>query len=414
MKKSLFALAALLLCSCGIIRETALKNDDSSLWTFGRDLSFFSKYGIETLVLSNDNSFVAVSPALQARVMTSTYGGADGPSIGWINRVQLAFKNDPANRAQVGGEDRFWVGPQGGDFSLFFKGGAARTSENWQIPSFMSAEPWALVAKTQSRAKFEKTAEFENDKGAKFKIKAEREISVLSRKHVSDILGIEIPSQVEIAAFQSFNKLTNAGDKKWTPDSGLLNISVQSCFNANRKTYAFIPYRAGEPAKLGDIVRDNFLEASASADTSERLTVDTDFIKYKVDGRRLGEIGVSPQRSEGIALSYDETNRILTVILYIKPAQLRSYLPSSWRRAADNFGGEAVSVFNNGAPAGSNAPAAAYYEISTYSPALSLEAGKSQFHLQRTFHFHGSEYDLGLISYKLAGISIGQLRGNSK
>ena len=42
MKKSLFALAALLLCSCGIIRETALKNDDSSLWTFGRDLSFFS------------------------------------------------------------------------------------------------------------------------------------------------------------------------------------------------------------------------------------------------------------------------------------------------------------------------------------------------------------------------------------
>lgn len=58
--------------------------------------------------------------------------------------------------------------------------------------------------------------------------------------------------------------------------------------------------------------------------------------------------------------------------------------------------------------------AEAYYEISTYSPALSLEAGKSQFHLQRTFHFHGSEYDLGLISYKLAGISIGQLRGNSK
>ena len=28
-----------------------------------------------------------------------------------------------------------------------------------------------------------------------------------------------------------------------------------------------------------------------------------------------------------------------------------------------------------------------------------------------TTDFHGSEYDLGLISYKLAGISIGQLRG---
>ena len=73
--------------------------------------------------------------------------------------------------------------------------------------------------------------------------------------------------------------------------------------------------------------------------------------------------------------------------------------------------GDAISVFNNGPLPGSNAPADAYYEISTYSPALSLDPGKSQFHLQRTFHFHGSEYDLGLISYKLAGISIGQLRG---
>ena len=73
---------------------------------------------------------------------------------------------------------------------------------------------------------------------------------MLNRKHVTDILGIEIPESVDIVAFQSFNKLTNAGDKKWTPDSGMLNISVQSCFNASRKTYAFItlPARA-TPAK---------------------------------------------------------------------------------------------------------------------------------------------------------------------
>ena len=105
--------------------------------------------------------------------------------------------------------------------------------------------------------------------------------------------------------------------------------------------------------------------------------------------------------------------KILTVILYIKPSDARAYLPSSWRRVSEKMDGDAISVFNNGPLPGSNAPADAYYEISTYSPALNLAKGKSQFHLQRTFHFNGSEYDLGLIAYKLAGISIGQLRGES-
>lgn len=405
------AAGAILLCSCGIIRETALKNDDVDLWSFGKDLSFFSQYGVETMILSQGESVVAVSPTLQARVLTSSYDGSKGPSLGWINRVQLAFKKTEPQKAQIGGEDRFWVGPQGGEGSIFFTGGASFMGENWKIPEFMSSEPWTLVGRNSYRAKFEKTAEFENNKGSKFKIKAEREISVLNRKHVTDILGIEIPESVDIVAFQSFNKLTNAGDKKWTPDSGMLNISVQSCFNASRKTYAFIPYRPGDAAKLGDIVRDNFFETSSAGSSDGRLVVDPSFIKYKTDGKAMGSIGVSALRSEGIALSFDEANSILTVILYIKPSDARAYLPSSWRRVSEKMDGDAISVFNNGPLPGSNAPADAYYEISTYSPALSLDPGKSQFHLQRTFHFHGSEYDLGLISYKLAGISIGQLRG---
>ena len=416
-KSSLAAFAAAcatLLCSCGIIRETALKNDDAELWSFGQDLSFFSQYGVETLILSQGDSVVAVSPALQARVMTSSYGGSKGPSLGWINRVQLAFKKLDARKVQIGGEDRFWVGPQGGDFSIFFEDGALRSEENWKIPAFMSSEPWSLVGRNSHRAKFEKTAEFENAKGTKFRIKAEREISVLNRKHVSDVLGIEIPESVDMVAFQSFNKLTNLGEKPWTPDGGMLNISVQSCFNANRKTCAFVPYRPGDPSELGDIVRDNFFQTSGAGNSDGGLTVDPSFIKYRTDGKSLGAIGISALRSEGIALGFDEANSLLTVIIYIKPADRRAYLPSSWRRASGAFDGDAISVFNNGPAAGSNAPGAAYYEISTYSPALSLDAGKSQFHLQRTFHFHGSEYDLGLISYKLAGISIGQLRGVGK
>ena len=101
------AAGAILLCSCGIIRETALKNDDVDLWSFGKDLSFFSQYGVETMILSQGDSVVAVSPALQARVLTSSYDGSKGPSLGWINRVQLAFKKTEPQKAQIGGA--FWV-----------------------------------------------------------------------------------------------------------------------------------------------------------------------------------------------------------------------------------------------------------------------------------------------------------------
>lgn len=415
MKKSTFLAfalvgAAIITTSCGIIRETVLKNNDTELWSFGQDMAFCKKYGVETLLLSQDDTIVAVSPALQGRVLTSSFAGMDGASLGWINRVELAYKKSDLQKVQLGGEDRFWVGPQGGENSIFFPVGSIVNESSWRIPAFLTSESWNLVAKNAYRAKFEKSAEFENIKGTKFKVKAEREVSVLNRKHAADILGVVIPENVKMVAFQSFNKLTNMGSSPWTAKTGLLNISTQSCFNANRKTNAFVPYRAGEPAKLGDIVRDNFYGASLDIDNKERLVVDPSFIAFRTDGKRLSYIGVSSRRSEGIALSYDDANAILTVIFYIKPTDVRAYLQSSWRKSVSEYDGDAISVFNNGPVAGSNAPADAYYEISSYSPALALESGKSQFHLQRTFHFHGSEFDLGQISTALVGLSINQLR----
>ena len=414
MKK--FRIVAALACaaglaSCGLIEEAEFRNNDAELWSFGQDLSFFSKYGVESFVLGEEDSLIVVSPLLQGRVMTSTYGGAEGPSLGWFNKELLALKNSQFDKSQVGGEDRFWVGPQGGDFSIFFQGGSSFTEENWSIPASLSLEPWTVVGRSKTQARFEKEAEFENNRGGKYKVKAEREVSVLNRKHVTDILGIEIPTGVNIVAFQSFNKLTNLGEKTWTPDNGMLNISVQSCFNANRKVFVFVPYRPGEPSELGDIVRDNYFESTGAS--GNRLAVMPDYIRFKTDGKSISGIGISPRRSEGIALSYDGANNILTVVTYIKPSGLRGYLPNAWRRNNAPMDGDAVSVYNNGPVSKINMVADSFYEISTHSPALSLEPGKSQFHLQRVFHFNGSEYDLGLIAYKLVGISIGQLRGET-
>lgn len=403
---------ASLMGACGLIKESALDTSGPDLPAFGQELSFFSKYNADIVLLGDENSLVAVSPKYQGRVMTSTFGGAEGASLGWINHRLVADEKASIQSDEVGGEDTFGIGPEGGDFSVFFPAGATYSSENWRAPESFSSEPWKLTARSKTQARFEKFADFENAKGKRFKVKAEREITVLNRPQVSEILGIEIPDAVKLVAFQSFNKLTNAGDAAWTPESGLLNMNVQSCFNANRKVRVFVPYRTGDAAKLGDIVRDNYFEAS-SGDGS--LLVDPSYVEFKVDGRNMSGIGISGRRSEGIAVSFDAYNKILTVILYIKPSGNCAYLQNAWRRSGgDRFDGDAISVYNNGPLARTSAAADRFYEITTYSPALELGSGKSQFHLQRTFHFGGSEYDLGLISYKLTGIAIGQLRGEKQ
>lgn len=415
MKKFyLLALVAVssLLGGCGLVKEASLDKAEPNLLAFGQDLKFFSLNKTDVLILGEGDSLIAVSPKYQGRILTSTFGGVEGPSLGWINHELLADNKIGLQTYQVGGEDRFWVGPQGGDYSIFFPQGTAYSTENWRAPAGLSLDPWKLVASSKTQAKFEKNADFENAKGQRFVVRAEREITVLNRSQVSEILGIEIPSTVKLVAFQSFNKLTNLGKSKWDIKSGMLNISVQSCFNANKRVRVFIPYKPGEVSQLGEIVRDSMLDASASGDG--RLLVDPSYICFNTDGKKMSGIGVSGKRSEGIVLSYDAKNNLLTVILYIKPADSnRAYLRNSWRGKGSRFDGDAISVYNNGPLAKTSVEADPFYEISTHSPALSLDAGKSQFHIQRTFHFSGSEYDLGLISYKLTGIAIGQLRGDN-
>lgn len=397
---------AMFAASCGIIRESALKNESYQLWSFGQDLSFFSKYKVDTIILGEGNSLVCVSPEWQGRVMTSTFGGVEGSSIGWINRPLIAFKKDDLQISQVGGEDRFWIGPQAGDFSIFAQTSNLYSNDVRGAPEALSVDPWTLVSKSTTRARFEKTAKFENAMGKVLSVKAEREVSLLNRTNVSEILGIEIPESVSMVAYQSFNKLTNTGDIQWSEKIGMLNISVQSCFNANRSVNVFVPYERGELAKLGNIVSDDFYDSS----TEGRLYIEESFIRFKTDGKSLSAIGVSQERSQGIVLSYDMHNNILTVVIYIRPSEKMRYLPSSWRRSIE-ANGDAISVFNNGARSQGSFGADAFYEISTHSPALNLAPGKSQFHIQRTFHFSGSEYELGIMAYKLGGITMAQLRG---
>ena len=103
--------------------------------TFADDLKFLKQH-TDVMVLSapDRKAQIALSAKLQGRVLTSTADGDSGLSFGWINRDLIASGKKDIHINAFGGEDRFWLGPEGGQYSLFFKKDAPFDLEHWFTP----------------------------------------------------------------------------------------------------------------------------------------------------------------------------------------------------------------------------------------------------------------------------------------
>src|ERR1043166_4029355 len=149
----------------------------SSAASFGEDIAFLNQH-TDVIVLSNKETQakVAVVPAWQGRVMTSSAEGDSGRSFGWINRELIASgKSQPHINAR-GGEDRFWLGPEGGQFSIFFAKGAPFDLDHWFTPAAIDTMPYQLVNQSMNMAKFTALFALTNYSGTRFELKVNREV----------------------------------------------------------------------------------------------------------------------------------------------------------------------------------------------------------------------------------------------
>ena len=102
----------------------------------------------------DDLARLIIVPAYQGRVMTSTAGGEDGKSFGWINYKFIeSGRKDPKFNV-FGGEERFWMGPEGGPYSVYFKEGANQVYENWVVPPIIDTEFFDVATTTNESVKF--------------------------------------------------------------------------------------------------------------------------------------------------------------------------------------------------------------------------------------------------------------------
>src|SRR5438132_7879964 len=120
--------------------------------TFGNDVSFLRK-NTEVIVLSDKagRAKVAVVSPWQGRVMTSTADGDSGRSFGWINRELIASHEVQEHINVFGGEDRMWIGPEGGQFSIFFEKGVKFDLEHWFTPWAIDTLRWPVVKQATDR-----------------------------------------------------------------------------------------------------------------------------------------------------------------------------------------------------------------------------------------------------------------------
>ena len=153
-----------------------MSTDSTNQYGFNRD---FLKKHTEVIELKNAGSAIALAPSWQARVMTSTAEGDTGFSFGWINRDLIASGKILPHINAFGGEERLWLGPEGGQFSIFFSKGKEFIYENWQTPAFLDTTPFNLISSTDTSALFGNDLSAENYSGTTFKFRIEREVTLL-------------------------------------------------------------------------------------------------------------------------------------------------------------------------------------------------------------------------------------------
>jgi hypothetical protein len=386
------------------LNTVTIAHTDYQKGSFGYDLAFLKKHHANAVQLKNGDASIIVLPNYQGRVMTSTAEGDKGFSFGWINHDLIASGKQTPHFSAFGGEERFWLGPEGGQFSIYFKPKTNFTFENWYVPPSLDTEGFDLISVSNTQASFYKKIHLLNYAGTKFDLEVNRKIKLLSNDNISKLLGAKIGASIKTVGFETENNVKNIGAEAWTKNTGLLSIWVLSMLQANDHTNVFVPYKKGDATTLGKIVTDDYF---GKLDSS-RLRVKDGYLLFKADAQQRSKIGISPLRALPMAASYDAQNKVLTIIQFTLPAGNTNYVNSLWQLQDEPYKGDALNAYTDGPVDGKQM--GKFYELEGSSPAMALLPGSSQTHVQKTIHLKGEEADLNIITQKLFGVKVSDIK----
>ena len=387
--------------------------------SFGEDLAFLKSHtAIVELASGNGAGRILVAPAWQGRVMTSTCGGSKGASFGWINYPLVEKGISPEDKREglekhiyvFGGEERLWLGPEGGQFSLFFpEGSKTYEFETWKTPAVLDTEPFDVVEKSGQSVSLRKKSHLTNTAGTKLEFQIDRTVSVLENDVVEKLLGTSIDKSLATVAFQSSNRLTNTGKVSWKAESGVPSIWLLGMLKPAADVVMAIPFQSEGSGTR--VATDYFGPIK-----NDRLKVGEQIAYFKGDGKYRAKIGIPAARAKSVCGSYSPSQKTLTLIKFNLPGDAKDlpYVRSQWKHHEKPYAGDVVNCYNDGPPEPGAKPLGPFYELESSSPALALMPNGSYTHVQTTIHFTGSAKALDEISKSTLGVGLDEIVGAFK
>ena len=242
------------------------KDGDDQPMNYGQVKTFLNRHTRVVELSGDSGARVAICPEYQGRVMTSTCGGTEGLSFGFVCTDFIRKGELDPRFNNYGGEERMWLSPEGGPFSLWFKPGVEQVIANWVTPPGLNEGVWEVSPEpTRTTCRMSARMKLENSSSTKFQLSVHRKVQLLNPADLSTHFGRNAArrmqtDEVEVVAYETVNTIINEG-AAMTRGGGLVSIWILGMLNSSPKTVVIVPYQGGDESTLGPIVKSDYFGA---------------------------------------------------------------------------------------------------------------------------------------------------------
>ena len=381
-------------------------------------LRFLEQTGNEEVLLTGEgqNKVVVVAPSLGGRVLCTGFEGVEGDTDSYILEDKIKKGAAPTGRGAVwsnfGGEERFWLAPEGGKFALFFREGEEQAIANYLIPNSLNSARFGVTAKAEdgTSVTFAAPIQLTNSRGMRFDFQVKRKIEVLQ----SCPYALGYGDKLDFVGFESKSWVKNGGRAALSRQTGAVAVWTLGQYPVKDHTVIIVPFRPGPNSELGKPLNTQYFKTDVVDITkvpkgrsyNDYWTVKDNYALIKANGSIGTKIEMWPQRALGRIASIDLASFSLTIVEFRMYPRL-DYLASYWLPySGDPFQGAAISIFVLGKGAG----IPLFYELETLSPALFLHPSEEYCHISRTYHLRGEKVSIGEILGRHFNVDLGTLQ----
>lgn len=386
---------------------------ESDAMSYREATVFLGKYTKVVELKGAAGARVAVCPEWQGRVMTSTCTGPEGLSFGFINAPYIEQGKINPHFNNYGGEDRMWLSPEGGQFSLWFKPGEPQDLDHWFTAPALNEGAWGVTANGADFCRMEQRMKFQNASATAFDLAVVREVRLLAADQLAALFGQPAAAAmaakgVKIVAYETANSITNLG-APLAKAKGLVSIWMLGMLNAGPDNVVVVPYKPGDPASLGPVVKSDYFGPVPP----DRLKITPEAILFRADADCRSKLGTSQRRARNVLGSIDFRAGVLTLVQFTMPDDptQHPYMNNMWGvPQAEPYVGDVANTYNDGPAAPGKPGMGNFYEIESVSPAAELKTGDTLAHRHRTLHIQAEPALLRDLAQQVLGVDLNKVR----